>query len=722
MRPPITSRLLGAFAALILASSAASCAFYEDVSPPTDATLAPKDVAIVVGETQQFTLVDGDGNDVDPGDVDWASRDPGIAPIDDSGTVTGEAEGSTVITAGWKKAQLNAAVNVELDSFRIEPAGATLEIDGSEQFRAVKGTDEGEITELEVEWTSDKSDVAEFSDDEPGLLQANDPGSTTIRAKRADVEVTAAVDVQETVQLLDVSPAPVAALPGESVCLTADARNVRDERITDAEVSWSVDDSNVAEVTSNSENSRTATVQLKRPESTTVTAEAGEQTASAEMTSTEWVDVASGYRFTCALSQAGRALCWGWNEYGQLGDGTTDDRESPVSVVVDHLAESEDTEPPEFTSISAGITHVCAISDAKDVYCWGRNNAFQLAIRDNDNVPQSPRPRNVGLNDENVVDIGSGRLHSCTLTESGVVECWGGNDCGQLGHSDAQGCEGEDQPLGSPIILPLANPPEDTKFEKLTTGARHNCALSADGDIYCWGWLSHGQLGNGQMNGVTPDPDGSSTTNINEPVQVDASYSTKMSSGPPTPPFRDVTAGQRHTCAIDSNEDVYCWGWNRFSQSGENCLYEGKDSNSMPKTFERCAVPSEVDFTGAATELSDAGPQTCLLDAADDGHCWGWAQTGALGIGNDQMEKASPQSLDTDATFSELSGNGVTRVENGAESGRAHTCGVTLEGGLRCWGNNLNGALGNGNSGRGNVVWSPTDIQFSDTCTNPPRD
>lgn len=713
-------RLFGWISVIVLGAAAASCAFYEDVSAPADgsgATLTPEEVTLGIGETQQFELVDGDGEDVEPSEVDWTSRSPETAFIDDSGTVTGVSEGSTVITASWREAELDAAVQVDLQSLSIQPAGATLEIEQTQQFQAVTSAEEREAIELGADWTSDEPKIAEFSDDKSGLLKAKKPGSTTIRATRGDVEATAAVEVQETVDSLDVSPAPVAALPGESVCLTADPRNVRDEIIDDATVSWSVDDTDTAEVTSTSEDSYRATVKLKRENATTVNAEAGEMTTSADLTNSKWVDLAAGYRFTCAVSQAGDAYCWGWNEYGQLGDGTTEDRENPVRVKVDHLVESEDAQRPEFTSITAGVTHTCAISKAKDVYCWGRNNGFQIGIRDNENVPQVSKPRDVGLNDEDVAEIGAGRLHNCALTESGVVKCWGGNDCGQLGHSDAQGCEGEDQALGSPDINALDNPPENTDFETLTVGSRHNCALTSQGEIYCWGWLSYGQLGNGKMNGVTPDPDGSSTKFVNEPVQVDASSATDMSGGPPSLPFQDVTAGQRHTCAIDDADKLYCWGWNLLSQSGANCVYEGTDGNSMQKTFERCAVPSEVRFVGTPVELSDAGPHTCLRDAGDNGHCWGWSYTGPLGIGNDQMDKSSPQSLDTDAAFTALSGNGVSQ---GADSGVAHTCGITSDGAIKCWGANLDGAIGNGDSGQGSIVWSPTDIQFSDTCTNPP--
>jgi alpha-tubulin suppressor-like RCC1 family protein len=130
-------------------------------------------------------------------------------------------------------------------------------------------------------------------------------------------------------------------------------------------------------------------------------------------------NLTAGYAHTCAIRTDGAALCWGVNQDGQLGDGTTTSRDTPV-VVSGGL---------EFTALSAGYRHTCGLAADGAAWCWGANEYGQLG--DGTTTPQSePVPVSGGMTFQ---AISAGELSSCGVTTAGVAYCWGGNEYGQLG-------------------------------------------------------------------------------------------------------------------------------------------------------------------------------------------------------------------------------------------------------------------------------------------------
>jgi len=233
--------------------------------------------------------------------------------------------------------------------------------------------------------------------------------------------------------------------------------------------------------------------------------------------------ISAGGHHTCALTNEGAVLCWGWNEAGQLGDGTQTPN-SIIPVKVFRLSGAK--------SIACGFAHTCALTQAGGVKCWGWNVAGQLGDGTyvNKNIPTDV----LGLS-SGVKAVSLGFSHTCALSNEGRVKCWGYNEFGQLG-------DGSWETKTTPIeVLGISS-----EVIAISAGFTHSCALTFQGGVKCWGGNQFGQLGD------------KSKTNKNVPTDV---Y--KLSSE-----VRAISAGWLHTCAINHSEKVFCWGRNDFGQLG----------------------------------------------------------------------------------------------------------------------------------------------------------
>lgn len=141
--------------------------------------------------------------------------------------------------------------------------------------------------------------------------------------------------------------------------------------------------------------------------------------------------ISTGYSYACALDRAGQAYCWGYNVYGQLGNGRTADSSVPVRVVTRGARAGR-----RLTQISAGDVHACALGPAGQAYCWGSN--YQGALGSGSTVGFSAVPVRVDLRGpragRRLTQIAAGDVHSCALDASGAAYCWGQNYAGQLGN------------------------------------------------------------------------------------------------------------------------------------------------------------------------------------------------------------------------------------------------------------------------------------------------
>ncbi|MEQ9257464.1 MAG: hypothetical protein RIG84_00045 [Roseovarius sp.] len=293
------------------------------------------------------------------------------------------------------------------------------------------------------------------------------------------------------------------------------------------------------------------------------------------------VQITTGANHTCALRSNGRALCWGSNTFGQLGDRTTTSSSTPVLV-------------RGLTSIGrivAGENHTCAFDSSRaKVFCWGANFKGQLGDGTTQNSLVPVRVKRIDLLnstlDGGLVSTGE---HTCAHHNSGRSVCWGNNDSGQLGN-------GTTDNSSLPVTARRMNQ------AILATGGQHSCGMKAlrNNKVFCWGLNATGQLGDG------------TTTNRALAVPVKR-LGRSMVIG--------LAAGSAHTCALKMNERVVCWGWNSSGQLGNDTI-----SQSLFPVRAR-GIPRPV-------QIAAGNVHTCAVTLTGRAYCWGNNDFGQVGSGD----------------------------------------------------------------------------------------
>jgi alpha-tubulin suppressor-like RCC1 family protein len=280
---------------------------------------------------------------------------------------------------------------------------------------------------------------------------------------------------------------------------------------------------------------------------------------------------ASG-NFTCALLSGGVA-CWGFNEQGQLGNGSTADSSTPVAV--EGLSGA--------TAISVGAESACALVSGGDllsneVECWGYNGYGPLGdgTRANSSTPVTV----VGLAGV-ATAVSVGTNNACALLSGGTVECWGYNGDGELGN-------GTTISSSTPVTVPGLS-----AVTAIAVGGVSSCALLASGTVECWG---RGALGNG------------TTTSSSTPVAVSDLVGVTA-----------ISVGEGVACALLSGGTVECWGGGDSGQLGNG-------------TTTSSSIPVAVSGLSGVTALSTSSP-ACALLRGGTVECWGNNRNGQLGDG-----------------------------------------------------------------------------------------
>lgn len=296
------------------------------------------------------------------------------------------------------------------------------------------------------------------------------------------------------------------------------------------------------------------------------------------------------------------------------------------------------TEPiTGMAGVVGGTGHTCAVASSGAMYCWGDNVYAQVG--DGTSEERWTAVRVIGLGG-NAQSAGAGGSHTCASTSSGAARCWAYNYHGQVGDSTDT-----DRDLPTPVIG------LGSGVQAIATGMIHSCAL-VNGGVKCWGSNGFGQLG-----------DGSDTQRL-APVQVSG-----LASG-----VQAIATGGEHSCALTSGGGVKCWGNNDFGQLGNNSTIKQH---------------TPVDVSGLASgviAISAGRFHTCAITSGGAAKCWGANDNGQLGD-NSQTERHVPVNV---------SGLGSGTVSIAA--GYAHSCARTGSGGVKCWGGNSWGQLGNGSN------------------------
>jgi alpha-tubulin suppressor-like RCC1 family protein len=382
--------------------------------------------------------------------------------------------------------------------------------------------------------------------------------------------------------------------------------------------------------------------------------------------------IVAGELSACAVTTTGALKCWGANGSGQLGDGSVENKLTPIGV--DGLGSG-------VQSATMGAQHSCALVTGGAVKCWGFNGSGQIG--NNSNVPSS-LPLNVTGLGGGVLSIDAGSYHTCARFAGTTPQCWGTNNFGQLGDGGTNNS-----------LVPKAMTVVTGAVDKIEAGQNTTCVL-AGGALRCWGDNSFGKLGNGTTtNSLTPVTPTGTAANV-----------------------RDVISGYLHTCALRTDGAAACWGYNIFgslgslrsnaslepvlvtaarglvdiaisintscavSEIGAVTCWGHNDSGQLGNgTSAASSVPTFVQRGGMPATTVEAGPSNTCAILGGTAKCWGSNNNLALGDGS---------------TFPRRAPTTVTAMNKAVavSPGFGHSCGLDVEGAVQCWGINDRGQLG----------------------------
>lgn len=416
--------------------------------------------------------------------------------------------------------------------------------------------------------------------------------------------------------------------------------------------------------------------------------------------------LATGASATCALSQTGQVKCWGGNANGELGLGDTIKRgDSPGELGCRLL--TVDLGEHVATAIAGGFNHFCAILDDETVRCWGYNRYGQLGLGDVRNRGDESGQMGgalsaVDLGASGVVEIAAGAHHTCARFASGAIKCWGRNHVGQLGLGDKLNrgdgviespCDagpGIDGALGCEMgaALPFVDLGLDAgadggaedgalgQVTSLVAGAYHNCVVLSGAHLKCWGYNASGQLG---LEDTANRGDGPNEMGVSLPtVHMEPSVA--------------LAARNAFNCALSATGQIICWGSNGNGQLGVgDTVNRGGVRGDMG---ELRAI--DLQPNGTATHVAVGNNHACAVFDRRTLKCWGWNYEGQLGLGDTVARGNQPDQLGAVLPNVAL---GVDQPVSKISIGGSHSC-VLFENdaGVRCWGYNVYGQLGLGDS------------------------
>ncbi|MCL2174502.1 MAG: hypothetical protein FWB73_00505 [Treponema sp.] len=292
-----------------------------------------------------------------------------------------------------------------------------------------------------------------------------------------------------------------------------------------------------------------------------------------------WASVSAGSH-TVAIKTDGSLWAWGWNMYGQLGDGTNEDKNTPVQIGQDR-----------WTSLSAGGGHTVAIKTDGTLWAWGNNWFRQLGDGTDGTAESKNTPVQIG---SGYVSVSAGDYHTLAIKTDGTLWAWGDNDYGQLG-------DGTNEGKNTPVQI------GQDRWTSVSAGGNHTVAIKTDGTLWVWGRNSSGQLGDGTNEGK------------NTPVLIGTGWAY-------------VSAGSDHIVAIKTDGTLWAWGDNNYGQLGNGSsgigYYGGKDT------------PVQIG-QDRWTSVS-AGSHTVAIKTNGSLWVWGRNNNGQLGLGVDKYIRNTP--------------------------------------------------------------------------------
>lgn len=307
------------------------------------------------------------------------------------------------------------------------------------------------------------------------------------------------------------------------------------------------------------------------------------------------IAVASGVRHSCAVLENGHIRCWGWNAYGQLGNNSSGNSAgSTIPVTVASISSGK--------RIAAGDEFSCAVLNDGSVKCWGRGSYGQLGNANNGAGADRDTPVSVSLADYSADMISTGANQTClvdndVLLTNPLGRCWGNNTTGQIG-------DGSNTLRNSPVkVRNSGDSGSLAGVVAISTGGAHSCAVISTGLVYCWGANNAGQIGK--------PPGAPNSANLPQKVSL---------FGSTLPDAVDVNAGANHSCALTDNGEVWCWGDNTYGQLGRGV--------SVIANYN----PVKVAGINTAIAIGSGEFHSCALLQNRSVRCWGRNNHKQLGV------------------------------------------------------------------------------------------
>jgi alpha-tubulin suppressor-like RCC1 family protein len=302
-------------------------------------------------------------------------------------------------------------------------------------------------------------------------------------------------------------------------------------------------------------------------------------------TSSSWAKVFAGIDSICAIQTDGSLWCWGSNDYGELGDGTTTGQPVPELV----------SPGTRWASVSISYHSVCGIQTDGSLWCWGENDHGELG---DGTTAEQHLPERIGAS-TSWASVTCGLAFACGTQVDGSLWCWGDDCVGELGDGVSCACF-PTEPTNCHAYAP----------EQIATSAswktvagspysQHACAIQADSSLWCWGYDGFNALGDGTAN---------QSLSRNAPERIT------------TATWNTITAGGNNTCGIASDGSRWCWGNDAIGQLGDG-------------TTTAALQPEQIGATNTWVTVTMGYEHGCGVLHDGTLLCWGGNPSGQLGDG-----------------------------------------------------------------------------------------